>query len=252
MASSLKVEHIEPKMDAGVGRGGRLGMIVLSTDMVTESELAVMTPKTDIAISATRIHMENPVTMENLRKHGGDIGAAAALFTDGDIDVYMYVCTSGTIAIGDDNILKSVRAHSPNAQLTSPMIGAIAGLRALNASKITFLTPYPDEINESMAAYLAEKGVTTLRAGSFHIDDDREIGRVSPQSIVDAAAALDHEDAEAIFVPCASLRMSTIIEEIEERLGKPVVTAHQAMLWHALRLVGYTEPINGFGRLMTI
>ena len=41
-----------------------------------------------------------------------------------------------------------------------------------------------------------------------------------------------------------------IVEELESRLGKPVVTSNQAMFWHALRLAGYTRHLDGFGRLL--
>ena len=34
------------------------------------------------------------------------------------------------------------------------------------------------------------------------------------------------------------------------RIGKPVVTSTQAVLWRLLRLAGVETPIHGFGRLL--
>jgi maleate cis-trans isomerase len=41
-----------------------------------------------------------------------------------------------------------------------------------------------------------------------------------------------------------------VIEELEARIGEPVVTSTQAALWRLLRLAGVDTLIDGFGRLM--
>ena len=40
------------------------------------------------------------------------------------------------------------------------------------------------------------------------------------------------------------------IDQLESRIGKPVVTSTQATLWHVLRLAGVDTPIAGYGRLL--
>ena len=46
--------------------------------------------------------------------------------------------------------------------------------------------------------------------------------------------------------------MSRIIEELEQDLSKPVVTSNQALVWHALRLSGYQDAVNGYGSLLKL
>ena len=41
-----------------------------------------------------------------------------------------------------------------------------------------------------------------------------------------------------------------IIDALEARIGEPVVTSTQAVLWHLLCLAGVNTPIHGFGRLL--
>jgi maleate isomerase len=43
-----------------------------------------------------------------------------------------------------------------------------------------------------------------------------------------------------------------VVERIEEAIGKPVVTANQAMLWRALRLSGCNQPVEGYGALLRL
>jgi maleate isomerase len=42
----------------------------------------------------------------------------------------------------------------------------------------------------------------------------------------------------------------TILDALEQDLGKPAVSANSAMMWHALRLAGVRERVSGYGRLL--
>jgi maleate isomerase len=49
---------------------------------------------------------------------------------------------------------------------------------------------------------------------------------------------------------CLNTRSHTVIDRLEQALGKPVITSTQATLWHALRLAGIEDRIAGYGRLL--
>ena len=40
------------------------------------------------------------------------------------------------------------------------------------------------------------------------------------------------------------------VDQVEKKLGKPVITTNQVSLWGALRALGHTESINGYGTLL--
>jgi maleate cis-trans isomerase len=44
----------------------------------------------------------------------------------------------------------------------------------------------------------------------------------------------------------------SVLETLEQDLGKAVISSNAAMLWHALREVGVRAPIAGYGRLPTL
>ena len=56
--------------------------------------------------------------------------------------------------------------------------------------------------------------------------------------------------SDGIIIACLNFRSHPIIDELEARTGKPVVTSTQATLWHVLRLAGVETPIPGYGRLL--
>ena len=43
---------------------------------------------------------------------------------------------------------------------------------------------------------------------------------------------------------------NTDLETLERDLGRPVITANQASLWHCLRMSGIRTPTEGYGALL--
>ena len=60
------------------------------------------------------------------------------------------------------------------------------------------------------------------------------------------------EDSEALFVSCTALPVLSIIEKLEKRLNKIVLSSNQTLIWDSLKLIGYKDDIEGFGKLFKI
>ena len=43
-----------------------------------------------------------------------------------------------------------------------------------------------------------------------------------------------------------------VAQDLEEAIGKPVITSHTVTLWRTLSLSGIDDPIEGLGRLLTM
>ena len=127
---------------------------------------------------------------------------------------------------------------------------SIAALQSLGARRLAIGTAYIDEVNEVEAKYLTERGFDVLAIHGLNLLHDSEIIRVSPNFIRDFACSIDRPDADAIFLSCGALRAVEVIDEIEQIVGKPVVTSNQALLWHCLKLAGVDERPRKCGRLM--
>ena len=66
----------------------------------------------------------------------------------------------------------------------------------------------------------------------------------------DGGPARRHRARPALLCPCTAWRPVEAVAAIEARTGKPVVTSNQSTIWTALRALGITRPITGFGRLL--
>ena len=60
---------------------------------------------------------------------------------------------------------------------------------------------------------------------------------------------MDLVDAEAIFISCTNLPALSIIDKLEKKLNKLVLSSNQVLIWDTLQSIGKNDPINGFGKL---
>ena len=240
-------------LDNGPAPRVAIGLIALASDMVSEPELNTFLPHDGVALYTNRIPMPKVVTVDSLRQMENNLSqTVAGLVPDDHLDVVAYGCTSGTMSIGAEEVAAKIQAVKPGIPSTDPITAGMKGLRALGCQRIAILTPYVDEVNAVVEAYITRHGFEIVAKGSFKQVGDPQMCRIPPSAIYDAALALGQADIDGIFLSCTALRTSTIIAPLEQALGKPVVSSNQALAWHCLRLAGYTEPIEGYGRLFKI
>lgn len=256
MAQTLQLQFESVKetslLDRGPGKF-RIGLVVLSNDYVTERDFINMRPCDDVAIFTSRVANTPECTVETLQRMAPLITAAAALIVpEGRLDVIAYSCTSGTAVMGFNKIQSLVRVARPGIACTTPLTASLAALDRFGAKRIAVLTPYIDEVNADIARYLESGGMRISAFTSFKIADNEEMARLAPESIYRAALEADRDEADALFISCTAIRAVEVIERIEQTLGKPVVTAVQAMFWHSLRLAGYDAAVPDYGRLLRL
>jgi maleate isomerase len=241
-------------LDDGIAHRAAIGLVVLATDQTIEHEWRQMLRLDGVAFYESRIYNSPTITPETLAGVAAEIAAAAALIKPGiPLGALAYGCTSGAMVIGEERVFALLRETWPAKPCTTPITAALAGLTALGARRIALLTPYIDEINQTMRRYIEDRGITVVAMGSFNNGNDNEVARISAASLEAAIYELGGEkQVDAVFVACTSLRIAALIERVEAQLGKPVTSSNHAMAWHALRLAGYDEPVTGFGRLFRL
>ena len=234
---------------APLGARGRIGLLALATDVNSERDLRRMAPE-GVEIFTNRIANADPVTLDNLRAMAGDVTRAACGILPGNrIDVMMYGCTSGTVAIGDAEIARLIRVARPGVPCTNPINAALAAFASFGARRISLLTPYTRAVNDAIAELLRARGLELVSVAGFDLDRDDDMTAVPPPAILAAGVEVCDPAADLLFVSCTALRTSEIVDALERRLGKPVVASNPALLWHALRLIDNHDPVAGLGGL---
>jgi len=221
----------------------------MSTDLAAESDFFDIAPK-DVAIHITRLKTEDHTNNETLSKHIEFMAdAASRIQPDTKPDVISYSCTSGSIVIGEEIIKEEIKKGAPYAIPMTLVTGVVDALKELQIKNLVVGTPYLDEINTKEAEFLYNKGFSILNIQGLNLTKGIEFGTVTPDYWIKFAQEINDESADAIFLSCGGIRSTEVIDQIEQKVGKPVITSNQAQMWSCLRRAGVEDKILRFGEL---
>ena len=239
---------IEPKYI--VKSNPRVGLIALASDFMIEKDFINVIKDRNIDFFVNRIECYNPLTKENLIKMSNKVTEVTKdILPDQDLDCVVYGCTSGTIAAGYNSIEQKVKAAKPMADVTTPSTATIKALKKLNINKISVFTPYTDEINHSVAEYFKKENTEVVSLSFFDIASDLDIGKVDQDYLFEVLSKIDLSESDALFVSCTALPVLSLINDLEQKLGKIVLSSNQALIWDTLKEINYNKDIDGFGQL---
>lgn len=227
----------------------RIGLIIPSSNRMVEGEMVRHLPPGVVAhVARLRMTGVHRVAIEGLVPR---MMKAAAMLTDARCDVVAFHCTANSTSEGPAGEAKLVSAlRQAGARLVTTTATAIRrALEALHARRIVLLTPYSEQVTDEEAEFLHMAGFHVLYARGFALKGSDEYCAIPPQFWRDRAIEAARPDADAYFLSCANISAFPVIEELERKLGKPVVTSNQVVVWEALSLLGATDRRNCPGRL---
>ena len=250
MINSFESVKQTPEFDDGPGKF-RVGLVTLSNDYVTERDFINMRSNDDVSIFVSRLLNTPQCTVGTLQEMESKITEATSLLVpEGRLDVVAYSCTSGTAIMGFERIKSLIQEARPGITVVTPLTSSLAAMDLFGVKRIAVLTPYIDEVNTSIADFLEAQDKIICAFTSFKLAENEDMARLTAASIYQGALEADRDDAQALFISCTAIRAVDVIDKIEQKLGKPVITAVQAMFWQSLRLSGCTDKVSGYGQLL--
>ncbi len=238
------------RFDAGRNWRGKIGFVLIPNEQTIEQDMIRVAPE-GVGLYFSRAVMPHEISTPALAQLGDSLAETAARILPNDkLDVVCFACTSGAVAVGEARAVEELRRGAPNAKATTLVSSVKTALRRFGARRIVVGTPYSDELNTSVARYLESAGFELLDVQGLGLHYDRDMIRVAPDYLVEFALAIDRPEADALLISCGALRSLDVVDQIERRLGKPVVCSNQAMIWECLRLLGVEDRIEGYGDLL--
>jgi maleate isomerase len=226
--------------------------LLVAPDTTPEVEFVRMIPE-GVSVHFSRMWFPGAVNPENLRRLADEAEKASDLLAPLKPNVLCFCCTSGSFLGGvgyDAQIVKRLESRT-GTRVTTTSTAVNNALQALNVKRIAIATPYTEEINKIAEKYFQDSGFEVTRIKGLGIVEDVDIGKLTPEAAYMLGKSVDNQRAECIFISCTNFRTAEIIEDLEQDIGKPVVSSNQATIWDALRKVGVRESVKGFGQLMT-
>jgi len=247
----MKLKKIKPKFI--VKSNPRIGLITLGSDFRIEKDFNNLIHGKEIDLYVNRIHCYNPLTNATLAKMADDITEVTKdILPDQKLDCVAYGCTSGTVAAGYDVIKKKINLAKPEAKVTTPITSAIKALKVLDINKISIFTPYTKTINDSVVNYFKKENIIVNSLTYFDIDSDLDIGQVDENYLFEVLSKTDLEDSDALFISCTALPVLSIIDRLEKKLNKIVLSSNQTLIWETLNVIGNRNPVVGFGKIFEV
>lgn len=145
---------------------------------------------------------------------------------------------SFVMGAGRDAALLAAIADATGVPATSPATAIRAALRALAVSRIALTSPYPSEVTARLVADLEATGLAVVASRCLDLAAETGIGELSPGFWHRLAREASRTDAEAVLLAGGGIRTAGALGLIERDLGKPVLSAPAALIWHACRLAG--------------
>ncbi len=242
----------------------RVGQIVPSSNITMETEVpGILRARETIAperftFHSSRMRMTH-VTAEQLKAMDADSDRCAVELSDAAVDVLGYACLVAIMSMGlGYHRVSQDRLHTRTAENGAPApvvtsAGALVnGLRTMGAKKIALVAPYMRPLTRTVVDYLTHEGIEVLDHAALEIPGNLDVAAHDPAKLPAIAKNLAYADADAVVLSaCVQMPSLSAIEEAEQLLGKPVVSASVCTVHQMLRALGLPAVAPGAGHLLS-
>jgi maleate isomerase len=245
-------------------QNSRIGLIVPSSNTTMETELPELFRRQAAATGhsytfhSARAALKS-VTAEELAAMISKAGECAVAVSDADVDVIAYACLVAVMAQGpgahagsEEMIAAAAAGNGHPAPVTSSAGALVRTLQAMRARKVAMVTPYMPELTKMVADYIDGAGIEVQDVIGLEVADNLAVGRLDPAQLPSIAARLNYSGIDALVLSaCVQMPSLAAVQEVEDALGIPVVTAATATTYEILRALGHEPAITGAGRLLS-
>jgi maleate isomerase len=236
----------------GDGWRARLGIVVPSVNTVMEPWAQKVVPD-GVSIFAARMFIPPATTPEAFIEMDRNEGKAAIRQLSSVFpDAIAYGCTASSIVQGlayDANLRAEIE-QTYNTPSTTAAHAILTAAKTLGVRTVSIVSPYTKEVDEAEHRYFAGAGLEVVGGACLGITDGFALAEPEPDTLYDLGVRGFDPQADGLIMTCLNTRSHTVIDRLEQKLGKPVITSTQATLWHSLRLAGIDDRIKGYGRLL--
>jgi maleate cis-trans isomerase len=209
----------------------------------------------DVRLALVHTEMrEDAHRVDALLDIGSDDVLAEGVARLGELHSVMWACTSGSFVFGWEGATQQVAtlADVAGVPASSTSFAFTDAVAALGAHRVAVAATYPGDVAERFVEFLAHEGIDVVRLSSRGIVTAAEVGTLERDDVLDFAEANDHPDADVLLMPDTALHTVGWLDDLERRVGKPVLTANQVSIWQGLRLAGAGVRRPGFGTLFEL
>lgn len=259
------VEAGEEEQDVTDSLGYRMKFAVVapSTNTSVEPEYAAMQPRgvtnhfSRIAIPDTRVTDDDSfmVMLHSIRDATFDAVDVAMSMDPGCVIMGMSAETFWDGAAGAEKLHARMLERTGGVPVIMGSTAVDAAIKAYATThgpirKIGIVTPYMPVGDNNVRKFFEDQGYEVVNLVGLQSPSPMMIAHESKQRLKQAAIDVS-SGVDAIIQAGTNLAFAQVAAAAEFWLEKPVIAINTATYWHALRTMGLTDQIDGFGHLLS-
>ena len=247
-----------------MSRTYRIGQIVPSSNVTMETEIPAMLRNREqirperFTFHSSRMRMQQ-VSVEQLAKMDSESDRCAVELTDARVDVMGYACLVAIMAQGagyhnvaQQRLQQAAAAAGAAIPVVTSAGALVDSLKTMGATRIALIAPYLRPLTDQVVAYIEAEGITVLDSLALEIPDNLAVGARDPLALVELVDQIDHSQADVVVLSaCVQMPSLAAIEVVQDKIGKPVLSAAVATTYQLLDQLGLERIVPGAGALLS-
>jgi maleate isomerase len=228
----------------------RFGLLTPSSNTTQEPEFFAALPA-DVTLHTGRVAYRD-ITPEEQMRCVLELETESRKLADAEVDVIVFAATAPTLAKGrgyDRELIRRMEDAS-GRPATTAATAFVDALTLLGARKVAIGAPWSRTMDKPMVAFMQASGFAVVHSEVVGFVASIELGRAAPETAYELGLRADRPDADAIIMPGGNWRCMSVIERLEQKVGKPVICNNAVSLWAGLRMLGREDSIAGYGMLL--
>jgi maleate isomerase len=228
----------------------RVGLLIPSSNSLIEPEYYAVMPRS-VSVHFARLTMTE-VTDAGLARQNEDVASQSAQLAAANVEVILFCLTAASFHKGldyDADLKQRIERESGKPALTAART-VVDALNILGTRRVALAAPFVPEVLTNSRRFLENNGFEVVAAEGLAFTDNYSIALIDLDTVRELVRRVNTPKAEAIIIPGGNMPCLSIVEEMEEELGKPVVTTNQAGIWALLRFLGGFDHLTGLGHLL--
>lgn len=252
----------EPWQPDGWDATLRVGVLTPHADVGPESEMQSMAPA-GVLVHAARVpfgamglggQMDPTISLGPVAAfvEPPHIDDALSLLSAAPLQAIGIAFTSSAYVIGGPamaTVLDRLAETAAGIPVIDTCASAVAGLRALGSDRIALVSPpwFDEELDLLGKAYFAAHDFDVVAHGPCALPSSQ--AAINPADLYEAVLTTTPDDADAVFIGGNGFRSVGVVASLERAMGRPVLTANQALFWGLLQASRSDIAVPGYGSL---
>jgi maleate cis-trans isomerase len=198
-------------------------------------------------------------SVEDVNRIYAPIDKACKLLVERHVDIIVQGGAPPAVILGREGLRRLLDHIASYAKLpvTSGILCCMEAAKTLGVKKIAVINKWTQSMNDSLARFFAEIGVTVAGTTSRSLQPTQFNKLTTDESVnlsyqLGRTALEAHPDADALYIGGGAWLTLPAVLQLEKDFGKPVIAQQPATAWHVCKMLDCWQPRKDMGTVLAL